>query len=187
MRARLAPRARRRAISVGGRRRARAAGSPRSRTRGAPEPTSPIRMSSERAYCAAAVVLALAAGVGGERRRLRHLAPAAASRPTAREPAVAGRVLKDRLEARPDLRGRRAGGNAPHDADPPVPGLGAVRRAVGLKARVVGEGHGDVGGLADLHRAFEAGRGHANMAMGTRLTCIVWPMTDGSLPKRRSH
>lgn len=37
-----------------------------------------------------------------------------------------------------------------------------VRAAIRLKARVVGEGHGDVGGFADLHCAREAWRGDAD-------------------------
>src|SRR5581483_6594292 len=107
------------------------------------------------------VVFALAAGVCGQRRRFRHVTGRGIER-LPRAPAFAGGFLEDWLQARARLSGGSPGCETTHNTDPPIPGPGSALAAVRLKASVVREGHGDVCGFADLHRAREAGRSDAN-------------------------
>ena len=184
MRARLAPRARRSATS---RRRA----APRAsssvghvRAGGQEHQADESHEDAQRmAVPAAAVVFALAAGIDGQRRRVGHLAAADAGQRLAGAPALAGRVLQGRLEsgARLGRRGRRR--EASHHPDPPVPGLRAARAAVGLEARVRASGTVMSADSPTCIAPANPGGVTPTMTVGTRLTCTVLPMTDGSPPK----
>ena len=164
MRDRLAPRARRTAIS--GRRAA-----PRARSRVATlaqaarstRPTRPIRMRSDSRWRArlsfSPCPPGSTASVGGS--GIGRASAAGTTDSPARQPS---RAVSCRIGWSAALictaRGRRR--ESSHHAHPPVEGLGAVLGAVGLEARVQGQRHGDVGGLADLHRAREPARRHAD-------------------------